>query len=127
MAQGKKIGEFSLKAALPTFTPGPGNSVGVQVNFEGPVSGDKAGLHRGTISLVAVPGAKSTTYTYCGVTYPTNGDPVALSSQGTLENIGNNKRRMRGVNHFSDGSTAAVEGEIDITAGTATGALYEWS
>jgi hypothetical protein len=56
-----------------------------------------------------------------------NGDPVALSSQGTTENIGNHKRRLRGVNHFSDGSIAAVEAEIDITAGTLIGALYEWA
>ena len=127
MAQGKKIGEFSLKMAPPTFTPGPGNTIAVQANFEGPVTGEMAGLHRGTLSVVAVPGAKSGTYTYCGMTLPTNGDPVALSSRGTVENIGNHKRRLRGVNHFSDGSIAAVEAEGDLTAGTLIGALYEWT
>ena len=126
MAQGKKIGEFSLKSAPPTFTPGPGNTIAVQVNYEGPVTGEKAGLHRGTMSVVIVPGAKSRTYTYCGMTWPTTGDPVALNSQGTTENIDNHKRRLRGVNHFSDGSIAAVEAELDITAGTLIGALYEW-
>ena len=126
MAQGKKIGEFSLKSAPPTFTPGPGNAIAVQVNYEGPVTGEKAGLHRGTMSVVIVPGAKSRTYTYCGMTWPTNGEPVALNSQGTTENIDNHKRRLRGVNHFSDGSIAAVEAELDITAGTLIGALYEW-
>ena len=127
MAQGKKIGEFSLKSAPPTFTPGPGNTLAVQVNYEGSVTGEIAGLHRGTFSTVIVLGAKSRTYSYCGMTWPTNGDPVAINSQGTLENMANHKRRMRGVGHLSDGSIAAIEGEIDITAGTSTGALYEWS
>ena len=127
MAVGKKIGEFSLKMTSSTFTPGPGNTIALQVNYEGPVTGEQAGLHRGTMSLVIVPGTKSRTYTYCGMTWPTNGDPVVLSSQGTLENMANHKRRLRGVNHFSDGSIAAVEAELDITAGTLTGALYEWT
>ena len=84
MAVGKKIGDFSLKMTSSTFTPGPGHSSAVQVNYEGPVTGEMAGLHRGTMSLVIVPGTKSRTYTYCGMTWPTNGDPVAINSQGTL-------------------------------------------
>ena len=79
------------------------------------------------MSVVIVPGAKSRTYTYCGMTWPTTGDPVAVSSQGTTENIDNHKRRLRGVNHLSDGSIAAVEAELDVTAGTLIGALYEWA
>ena len=127
MAQGKKIAEYSLKSTSTTFTPGPGNAIAVQVNYEGPVTGEIAGLHRGTMSVVIVPGAKSRTYSYCGMTWPTTGEPVALSSQGTTENIDNHKRRLRGVNHFSDGSIAATEAELDITAGTLIGALYEWA
>jgi len=127
MAQGKKIGEFSLKMTSRTFTPGPGTTIALQVNFEGPVTGEKAGFHSGTLSVGIVPGAKSVSYTYCGVTYLNNGDLVALSSQGTGENIGNHKRRLRGVNHFSDGSIAAVEAEGDLTAGTLNGTLYEWT
>jgi len=111
MAKGKKIGEFSLKATPPTFTPGPGNTIALQVNYEGPVTGEIAGLHRGTLSTVIVPGATSRTYTYCGMTWPTTGEPVALSSQGTTENIGDHKRQVRGINHFSDGRIAAVEGQ----------------
>jgi hypothetical protein len=127
MAVGKKIGEFSLKMASSTFTPEPGNSMALQVNYEGSVTGEIAGLHRGTMSVVIVPGTKSRTYTYCGMTWPTKGDPVVVNSQGTLENMADHKRRMRGVGHLSDGSIIAVEGEIDITEGRLTGTLYEWS
>ena len=36
MAAGKQVGEFSLKSTSLTLTPGPGGSVLVQGNFEGP-------------------------------------------------------------------------------------------
>jgi hypothetical protein len=127
MAQGRPIGEFSLKTTSTTFTPGAGNTIAIQANFEGTVTGELAGLHRGTLSAVIVPGAKSGTYTYCGVTYPSTGDPVAVSSQGTVEDSGNHRRRLRGANYFSDGRIAAVEAEGDITAGTLVGTLYEWT
>ena len=127
MAQGKQIGAFTLKGDAFIYTPGPGQSFTVQVCFSGPVTGEVAGTHRGTMTVVTVPGAKAGTYTYCGVTYLPNGDVVGLTSQGTSENIGNNKRRLRGVNHFSDGRIAAVEAEGDVVEGTLTGKLFEWS
>jgi len=127
MAQGKQIGAFTLKGDAWIYTPGPGQSVTAQVCFSGPVTGEIAGMHRGTMTVVTAPGAKVGTYTYCGVTYLPNGDIVSLTSQGTGENIGNNKRRLRGVNHFSDGRIAAVEAEGDVVEGTLTGKLFEWS
>ena len=125
MAQGKQLGEFKLTSTSTTFTPGPGAAITVQVNFEGPVTGEMAGQHRGTLVAVGVPGAKSGTYTYCGITLQGNGEVIGLSSQGTVENIGNHKRRLRGVNHFSNGLIATVEAEGDLMARTLTGKLYE--
>ena len=49
----------------------------------------------------------------------------AVSSQGTLENLGNHKRRLRGVNRFSDGRVAVVEGETDLVARTLKGKIFE--
>lgn len=125
MAQGKQLGEFKLTATSTTFTPGPGQALTVQVNFEGEVTGEAAGQHRGTLVVVGTPGARSGTYTYCGVTLQGKGEVVALSSQGTVEDIGNHKRRLRGMNHFSDGRVATVEAEGDLLARTLTGKLYE--
>ncbi|MBI3801496.1 MAG: hypothetical protein HY268_31560 [Deltaproteobacteria bacterium] len=127
MAQGKEIGAFTLKGDAFIYTPGPGQSVTVQVCYSGPVTGEVAGTHRGTMTVVIVPGAKVVTYTYCGVTYLPTGDAVGVTSQGTGENIGNNKRQLRGVNYFSDGRIAAVEAEGDLVEGTLTGKLFEWS
>jgi len=84
----------------------------------------KAALHGGREKLAA-PSAKSRTYTYCGVTLQGNGEVLALSSQGTVEDIGNHKRRLRGVNHFSNGQIATVEAEGDLMARTLTGKIYE--
>jgi hypothetical protein len=50
-----------------------------------------------------------------------------LTSQGTVKNIENNKRRLCRVNHFSDDRIAAVEGEGNVIEGTLTGKLFEWS
>lgn len=127
MALGKQIGEFSLNMEACIYTPGPGQNYTAQVSFSGPVTGEIAGTHRGTLTVVTAPGAKVGTYTYCGVTYRANGDAVALTSQGTSENIGNNKRRLRGVNLTSDDRIAAVEGEADVVEGTFTGKVFEWS
>jgi len=127
MAQGKQIGAFTLKGDAFIYTPGPNQGYTVQIAFSGPVTGEVAGTHRGTMTVVTGLGAKVGTYTYCGVTYLPNGDVVSVTSQGTSENIGNNKRRLRGVNNFSDGRIVAVEAEADTIEGTITGKHYEWS
>jgi hypothetical protein len=125
MAQGKQIGDFQLKATSITYTPGPGNALTAQVNVEGEVTGELAGKARGTLTVIGEPGAKSGTYSYCGVTLLGNGALNAVSSQGVVENMGNHKRRLRGVGRFSDGRLATVEAEGDLMAGTLNGNLYE--
>src|SRR5262249_41041348 len=124
MALGKKIGEFTLKTTSVTYAPGPGNAITAQVNLEGQTTGDLAGRVRGTLTAVGTPGAKSGTWTWCGVVLLANGEVVAGNGQGTGENIGNHKRRLRGVNHLSDGRTLAVESEADLIASTLNGTLY---
>ena len=125
MAQGKQIGDFKLTVTTETFTPGPGAATTVQVNFEGEVTGENGGPHRGTLVAVNAPGAKIATYSYCGVTLLGNGEALGVTSQGTVEDIGNHKRRLRGVNNSSNGQIATVEGEGDLIARTLTGKLYE--
>jgi hypothetical protein len=127
MAQGKEIGAFTLKGDAFLYTAGTGQSYTIQAAFSGPVTGEIAGTHRGTMTVAIGVGAKVGTYTYCGMTYLPSGDVVSVNSQGTVENIGNNKRRLRGANNFSDGRIAAVEGEVDVIEGTLTGKLFEWS
>ncbi len=125
MAQGKEIGSFDLTATSVTYTPGPGSAITAVVNLEGEVSGESGGQARGTLTVVGEPGADSATYSYCGVTLMDKGAVNAVSSQGTLENLGNHKRRLRGVNRFSDGRVAVVEGETDLVARTLKGKIFE--
>jgi len=57
--EGYLIGEFSLKTTSLTFTPGPGGSTLVQVNWEGPAAG--LGTVAGTATFVSA-GMKSGTW-----------------------------------------------------------------
>jgi len=125
MAQGKEIGKFSLKATSVTYAPGPGDSITAQANVEGEVSGENGGQARGTLTVVGVPGAASGTYSYCGITLMDRGAMISVTSQGTVENLGKHKRRLRGINRFSDDRIAAVEAEADLIARTLKGKLYE--
>ena len=125
MAQGKEIGSFDLTATSVTYTPGPENALTAVVNLEGEVKGEFGGQARGTLTVVGVPGADSGTYSYCGVTLMEKGAINAVSSQGTVENLGNHKRRLRGTNRFSDGRVAVVEGEADLVGRTLQGKIFE--
>lgn len=125
MATGKEIGSFDLKATSVTYTPGPGEAITAQANLEGEVKGEGGGHARGTLVVVGVPGAETGTYSYCGVTLMDKGAINAVSSQGTMENLGNHKRRLRGVNRFSDGRVAVVEGEADLVKRTLKGQIFE--
>ncbi len=125
MAQGKEIGAFTLKATSVTYTPGPGDALTAQVNVEGETTGEVGGTTRGTLVVVGEPGGGGGTYTYCGVTLQADGGLVAVSSQGSVEDIGNHKRRLRGINRSSDGRVASVEAEGDLMAQTLTGKIYE--
>lgn len=125
MAQGKEIGKFSLTATSVTYTPGPGEALTAQANVEGEVTGEIGGQARGTMVVVGVPGAATATYTYCGVVLLDKGQITAVTSQGVVENLGKHKRRLRGVNRFSDDRLASVEAEADLLAKTLKGKLYE--
>ena len=122
MATGKPIGEFSLKTTSLTFTPGPGGSTLVSVNFEGTATG--LGAVAGTATFVSA-GMKSATYSWCGVAYLDNGDSITNNTQGTVESIGSHKWRTQAFGHFSDGRGMSVEGEIDFATRSWTGKLFE--
>ena len=125
MAQGKEIGSFDLTATSVTYTPGPGDAITAVANLEGEVTGESGGQARGTLTVVGVPGADSGNYSYCGITLMDKGAINAVSSQGTVENLGNHRRRLRGANRFSDGRVAVVEGEADLVARTLKGKIFE--
>ena len=128
MALGKPMAEFSFKAITATYTAGPGSAMTNAINFEGELTGDMAGPAQGTLTTVmAEPNAKTGTWSWSGVTYLANGDIVGATSQGTIETVGSHKWRLRGQATFSDGHTAAVEGEGDLATRTLAGTLYEWS
>ena len=124
MASGKEIGEFSLKAASLTLTPGPGGSVLIQGNFEG--TSAAFGTILRTATFVSV-GAKSGTFSVCAAAYLDNGDTLTGNGQGTFESVGRHKWRLQELFHVSDGRIFDVEGEIDLATRSWTGKIFERS
>jgi hypothetical protein len=124
MATGKPVGEFSLKTTSLTLTPGPGGSVLVQGNFEGPSTHFGTILRTGTFVSA---GAKSGTFSVCAAAYLENGDSLTGNGQGTFESSGRHRWRTQELIHVSDGRTYEVEGEIDLAARTWTGKIFERS
>jgi hypothetical protein len=128
MALGKQIGEFSLKITSFTVTPGPGGTITIQSNCEGPVGGDVgAGIYIGTLTTGGGPGAKSGTWSACGMNFLNEGGSIAVSGQGTWEESGPNKWRFRGTTQSSDGRVVATEYAADLATRSMTGKLYEWN
>jgi hypothetical protein len=91
------------------------------------VSGEAGtGTGIGTLTVVAEPGAKSGTWTWCGTTFLNTGGSVGVDGQGTWEESSANKWRYRGTGENSDGSVTAVEYEGDLATRTIAGKIYEW-
>jgi hypothetical protein len=62
------------------------------------VSGEQgAGTAIGTLTAVGGPGAKSGTWSYCGMTFLNAGGSMGVSGQGTWEESGVNKWRFHGT------------------------------
>jgi hypothetical protein len=119
MAADQQSGAYKMTSF--TFTPGPVNSVLVQVNFEGTGQGYTA-LFTGTFVV-----GKSGTYSLCGALYLDNGDITPFTSQGMYESSGHHTWRTHHLSQLSDGRTNDVEGEIDLAARTYTTKYVERS
>ena len=115
MAAGQQSGEFSFKITSLIFTPGPANSVLVQANCEGPVTGFGTTLGTGTFVV-----GKSGTYSGCSACYLDNGEISTYTARGTYESSGRHTWHLQEVGQFSDGRTVEVEGEIDLATRTLT-------
>lgn len=124
MATGKQVGEFALKATSLTLTPGPGGSVLVQGNFDGPSAAFGAILR--TATFVSV-GSKNGTFSVCAAAYLENGDVLTGNGQGAFESVGRHKWRTQELFHVSDGNILIAEGEIDLAAHTWIGKIFERS
>jgi hypothetical protein len=128
MALGKQVGDFSLKATSVTVSPGPGTTLTTQVNFEGPAKGDAGtGVLIGTLTIVGEPGAKSGTWSWCGVMALNTGGSFGSQGQGHWEESGSHRWRYRGTNTTSDGRKSAVEAEGNLAERAVTGTFYEWA
>jgi hypothetical protein len=123
MAQGKEIGDFSLK--MSTFVNVPGGSAGVlrQVTWEGPVTGF------GTLFVtVTFSGSgKAGTFTDCSTAFMDNGDFLHGVGQGNYESKGAHIWHTKGFTQLSDGRRIEHEGNIRLTERSWDGKVFELS
>jgi hypothetical protein len=124
MASGKQIGEASFKFTSTTVTPGPGGSVLLQGNCEGPatVRGRSATL-LGTATFVG--GGKSGTFSTCSQNFYDDGEVTSATGSGSYESIGKHRWRTQGFVESSTGQSGATEGEIDLAERSWTVKLFE--
>ena len=128
MALGKQAGEFSLKATSFTVSPGPGKVRSTQANFEGPIKGNVGqGVEIGTLTVIGEPGAKSGTWSWCGTVALATGGSYGDQGQGSWEEIGPHRWRLRGAGSTDQGQSFAVEAEGNLAERALVGKLYEWA
>ena len=127
MPIGKEIGAFSCKSTSITYSPGEGGLETAEINYEGTIEGSGAsGTVLGTMKVAPAADAANGTWTWCGREFAGDGATRVATGGGFFQSSGTNTWNVRGYIHFSDGSSAATEGVIDLAARSLTGKLSEW-
>jgi hypothetical protein len=120
MATGKQLGEFAFKFTSLTVSRGPANSRLIQANCEGPATGF------GTVLISAnFIGSKVGTCNWSGIVYQDDGGEQWTEGSGTYESSGKHHWHTHGSATVSDSPDVIVEGEIDLTARSWTGKVFE--
>jgi hypothetical protein len=127
MPIGSELGAFSCKATSFTYSPGEGGLESVEINYEGTIEGSgSSGTVLGTMNVSPSADAKNGTWTWCGREFAADGATRVANGGGFFQSSGTNNWKLRGYIHFSDGSSAATEGDLDLASRSLTGKLSEW-
>jgi hypothetical protein len=127
MPIGSELGAFSCKATSFTYSPGEGGLESVEINYEGTIEGSgSSGTVLGTMKVSPSADAKNGTWTWCGREFAADGATRVANGGGFFQSSGTNNWKLRGYIHFSDGSSAATEGDLDLASRSLTGKLSEW-
>jgi hypothetical protein len=121
MALGKEIGDFSFKLTSTTFAE-DGSSI--QLNYDGEATG--FGTVLGTLYGRGEPGAKQGTCSWRAEGFLDDGNQVMGGGEGTWQEVGKHRWRVRAINQTSDGQSFASDGIIDLASRSFKGKLIEW-
>ena len=121
MALGKEIGDFSFNLTSTSYAE---DGDGVQLNYEGTATG--FGTVLGSLYGRGEPGAKQGTCSWRAQAFLDSGDQVVGSGEGTWEEIGKHRWRVRILNQTSDGQIFAADGAVDLASRSFAGKLIEW-
>jgi len=137
MPFGNSLGEFSLKAMSVKQVDVGGGQLRIEIDYKGEVSGEGAGSHYGTFTLVSGGDPdRPMPWSYVGTTLTTGGAAIAVIGSGLAQRTGQGqKMRCRGVVRQSttdaklamlNNLIAATESELDPATDTVKGVSCEW-
>jgi hypothetical protein len=107
MPFGNSLGEFSFKAMSVKQIDVGGGQLRIEIDYKGEVSGEGAGSHYGTLSLVATNDPdRPMPWSYVGSTLATTGAAVGVIASGMALRTGQGQKlRLRGVARYSTTDT----------------------
>jgi hypothetical protein len=124
MALGKELGTFDLRSTSITLVPGKKKAVRISMNFEGTVKGRLDGEVVATMKIDS-PDGKDGKYEVSTRTFFEGGEIQDGSGSGQTTHTGDHKWLVAGVAEISNGRSYAITGEIDFTARTFVGKMYD--
>jgi hypothetical protein len=138
MPFGNSLGEFSLKAMSVKHIELGGRQLRIEIDYKGEVTGEMAGSHYGTLSLVLTDDPdRPMPCNYVGTTLATTGAAISVTASGLAQRTGQGQKlRLRGVVRYSttdaklatvNNLIAATESELDPATDTLKGVGCEWN
>ena len=128
MPMGKELGDFSFKTTSFGYSPGEGGAESVAMNMEGSLDGPDGKLTAlGTLTANPSADATTGTYTWLGRDFASDGSTRVATGGGFFTASGAGTWALRGYVSWADGSSGAVEGELNLESRSLTGKAREWT
>ncbi len=122
MALGKELGTYKLKQTTVSYGEDGGT---VSLDFDGTAT--DFGTVLGSLIIRGAPGATQGPCSWRGQSFQDNGERSVAMGEGTWEDSGKNKWRIRLLVNTSDGQTFGTDGMLDLATRSLNGKMLDWS
>jgi len=122
MAFGKELGVYDLKQTGVSHSE---DGATVSVDFDGTAT--NFGTVLGSLILRGTPGATQGPCSWRGQSFQESGERSVATGEGTWEDSGKNRWRVRLLISTSDGQTFGTDGMLDLASRSLKGKQLDWS
>ena len=122
MALGEKKGDYDLKFSSISHAE---DGASVSLHCEGPATG--FGTVIGTLVARGEASAKRGMCSWRSQAFLDNGEQVAGTGEGTWEECGKHRWRIRLIVMTTDGPIFGSDGEVDLASRSLKGKILDWS